>query len=199
VKLHSSILVLLALLAVSCASDSGAEKKTQANFKPFSQRLAEDQQMRGKDTFKADSSGNFLPQQDKRSSFESKNPSGYYQGEYGKKAYKTGEYAKKSWWGNKQYGREQYAGNTDGSRFQKDSRFGGKGARESGSAAKLPGAYQTDNYATSAAREADNERLSKPSNAEIENRREGFQQPEIIGWQEQRKLSMDQSRGILGR
>lgn len=198
-KLRSSIIVLLALPAISCAPDSGADRKSEAGFKPFSQRLAEDQQLKGKDSFKADSGGNFVPQQDKRSSFESQGKSGYYQGEYGKKAYKTGEYAKKSWLGNKPYGREQYAGNTDGSRFQKDSRFGGKGARESGSAAKLPGAYQTDNFATSAAREASNERLSKPSNAEIENRREGFQQPEIIGWQEQRKLSMEQSRGILGR
>jgi hypothetical protein len=174
VKLHSSILVLSAVLAVSCASDSGADKKSQAGFKPFSQRLAEDQQMRGKDSYKADASGNFLPQQDKRSSFESKTPSGYYQGDHGKKAYKTGEYAKKSWWGNKPYERQQYAGNTDGSRFQKNSRLDGKGARESGSAADLPGAYQTDNYATSAAREADNERLGKPSNAEIDKRREVF-------------------------
>lgn len=198
-KIRCAILVLLALLPVSCASDSAADKNSDTGFKPFSQRLAEDQQLKGKDSFKADANGNFVPQQNKRSSFETKGQSAYFQGEYGKKTYKTGEYSKKSWWGNKEYGRQQYAGNTDGSRFQKNSRFGGQGARESGSAADLPGAYQTDTYATGAARETGTEKLGKPSNAEIENRREVFQQPEVLGWQEQRKLSMEQSRGILGR
>jgi hypothetical protein len=39
----------------------------------------------------------------------------------------------------------------------------------------------------------------KSSNDGIENRRETFQPPEIIDWREQRSLSVDQSRGILGR
>jgi len=158
----------------------------------------EDQQRVGKDSFKADANGNFVPQDNKRSSFETKGQSPYFKGDYAKKDYKTGDYAKKSWWGNKEYGRQQYAGNTDGSRFQKDSRFDGKGARESGSAADIPDAYQTDTYATNAARETGKDKLTKPANAEIENRREVFQQPDILDWQEQRKLSLEQSRGILG-
>lgn len=198
-KLQPATLVLLALLPVSCASDSNADKKSSTAFKPFSQRLAEDQQMKGKNSFAADANGNFLPQENKRSSFESQGKSPYFQGDYAKKPYKTGEYAKKSWWGNKEYGSQKYAGNTDGSRFQQDSRFDGKGARESGSDARIPGAYQTDNYATNTAREAGSDRLSKPSNAEIDNRREVFQQPAVLGWEEQRKLSIEQSRGILGR
>lgn len=192
--------ILLFLLGpVSCSSDSGSAQKSQPVFKPFSQRIAEDQQQVGKDNFKPDENGNFLPQDNKRSSFETKGQSPYFKGDYAKKAYKAGTYEKKSWWGNKDYGRQQYAGNTDGSRFQKNSRFDGKGAQESGSAADIPGPYQTDNYATGDAREAGKDRLTRPSNAEIENRREVFQQPMILDWQEQRKLSLDQSKGILGR
>lgn len=193
-KTHRFILCLFALLAASCASDSGGQKSSTApSRKSLGERLDEN------NGYKQDADGNWLPKSDKRSSFETKGESPYFQGKLGKKSYKTGEFAKKSWWGNKDYGSKQYAGNTDGGRFQNNSRFNGKGARESGNAADLPGAYQTDDYATNAARETGKTNLTKPSNAEIDKRREVFEQPEMIDWREQRSLSLDQSRGILGR
>ncbi len=200
-KPYRSILWLLVLLPVSCAKDSAAEKPaaapTGARIRSADEWLADTTKDNG---YKTDASGNLVPKKgSKRSSFENKGESPYFKGEYGKKNFKTGEYTKKSWWGNKDYGRQEYAGNTDGSRFQKDSRFDGKGARESGNSADIPGPYQTENYATGAAREAGKVDLTKPSNAETENRRGEFQQPEIIDWREQRALSLEQSRGILGR
>lgn len=192
-NLHRPILCLLVLLPVSCASDSGAEKPAApATRKSLSQRLDES------NGYKQDADGKWLPKSDKRSSFETKGKSAYFQGEYAKKAYKTGEYSKKSWWGNKEYGRQPYAGNTDGSRFQKSSRLDGKGARESGDAADIPKTYQTDGYATNAAREAGQSGLAKPSDAETDNRRKVYPAPEIIDWREQRALSLEQSKGILG-
>lgn len=184
------ILCSIALLLASCASDSAPPPEPR---KTLSQRINE------KNGYKQDANGNWVPQSDKRSSFESQGDSPYFKGEYSGKTYKTGEYSKKSWWGNKDYGRQSYAGETDGSRFMKPSRLTDTNARESGDAAKIPGPYQTGNYATSAAREAGNDRLAKPSDAETDFRRRVYQQPEIIDWQQQRSITLDQSRGILGR
>lgn len=187
---------LLALLAASCATDS-AEKKDPASPaeapKSLSQRLSEN------NGYKQDDEGNWLPQNDKRSSFENQGDSPYFQGQHGKKTYKAGDYSKKSWWGDKNYGRQQYSGNTDASRFQSDSGLAAKNAGESGSAAKIPSSYKTDAYATSAARETSRDKLAKPSDAETDSRRKVYQAPEIIDWREQRSLSLEQSKGILGR
>jgi hypothetical protein len=188
-----SIPLLLALLAASCASDSGKSTPAPESPKPLSQRLNES------NGYKQDANGNWVPKSDKRSSFESKGESPYFKGEYSGKTYKAGEYARKSWWGNKDYGRQSYEGNTDGSRFQQKSRLDGQSARETGSAAKIPGPYQTGNYSTSAARETGKNNLAKPSDAATESRQRVYEQPEIIDWKQQRAITLDQSKGILGR
>lgn len=185
------ILCLLALLPVSCSPDSGdvAPPPTQT----LSQRLGES------NGYKQDAEGNWLPKSDKRSSFENQGKSAYFHGDYGTKAYQTTGYAKKSWWGNKNYNSRPYAGNTDGSRFQKSSGMEGKMTREAGQSAGLSKPYQTNAYATNPAREAGNERIEKTSDTETDIRREVYQQPEIIDWRQQRSLSLEQSKGILGR
>lgn len=194
-KFFRSIPFLFVALLASCGSSSSNKKPDQATpaLKPMSQRLEEN------NGFKQDANGNWVPKSDKRSSFESQGRSTQFEGEYAKKTYKTGEYAKKSWWGNKDYGRKQYAGNTDGSRFQTKSRLDGKGAREAGNQADLPDPYETGTYATNAAREAGNSAIAKPSDAETDIRREVYQAPPVVDWREQRALSLEQSRGILGR
>lgn len=186
-------LLLPLLLLVSCASDSGPDKSSAPARKGLSERMNES------NGYKQDSEGNWKPQNDRRSPYESQGETHDANKDFKKQAYKTGDYTKKSWWGNKDYGRQTYEGNTDGSRFQKSSDLQGKGARESGSNAKIPDNYQTAGYDTGAAREAGGKQIKKGTNPEIENRRDSYQQPEIIDWREQRTLSMDQSRGILGR
>ena len=187
------LIALLPLLLVSCASDKGKTTTEAPVRKTLDERMTE------KNGYQQDSSGNWVPQKDKRSSFESKGESNYAKKDYQKQEYKTGDYAKKSWWGNKDYGSKKYAGNTDGSRFQTRSKLQGKGAREASTQAKLHDPYQTGDYATCAAREAGTAPIKKGSNDQIENRRQTFQPPEIIDWREQRSLTMDQSKGILGR
>lgn len=187
------IFLPLSLLLAACGGDTGSQPPAA----PARQSLNE--RMSASNGYKQDANGNWVPQSDKRSSFENQGESNYAKKDYKKQAYKTGDYSTKSWWGNKQYDRKAYAGNTDGSRFQKDSRFQGQGARETGSAARIPDPYATNTYGTSAAREAGLERLKKPSDAAIENQQEVFKQPEIIDWREQRSVTMEQSKGILGR
>lgn len=182
------------LLAASCATDSDSSGSGDG-FKSLTQRLEEN------NGYTQDAAGNWVPRNDKRSSFESQGASGYFNNKsnYNKQTYQAGEYSKKSWWGNKDYGRKSYAGNTDGSRFQKSSRLQGQSAREAGGSADIPDAYQTGGYATSAAREAGNHDIDKPSDAETDIRRRVFPQPAITDWREQRSLTLEQSKGILGR
>lgn len=151
-----------------------------------------------KNGYQKDANGNWIPQSDKRSAFENKGDDPNFSKKFKKSDYKTGDYAKKSWWGSKGYDSKTYAGNTDGSRFQKSSNLQDKGAHESGSAAKIAEPYKTTQYATNNAREGGKKPIAKPSNDGIENRRESYQAPEIIDWREQRNLTMDQSKGILG-
>jgi hypothetical protein len=188
-------LILLPVLWVcaSCASKDSGSSNASAAYKPLSQRLEEN------NGYTQDSAGNWVPRKDKRSSYDTQAASPYFKGEYNKQAYKSGEYAKKSWWGNKDYNPRSYAGKTDGSRFRNAARQQGQDAREAGGAAELPGTYQTGRHATSTAREAGTDRLSKPSDAETDLRREVFPQPAMIDWRAQRSLTLDQSRGILGR
>ena len=187
------LLWLPVLLVVSCAGGSDNETASEPARKKLSERINEE------GGFKVDKNGNWVPRSDKRSSFESQGQTYDARKNFQTGEYKSGEYKKKSWWGNKEYDRLAYQGDTDGSRFQKSSRFQGEGARESGNAADIPRTYQTDGYATGAAREAGADPMAKPSDAETDIRRRVFQEPEVVDWRQQRALSIEQSRGILGR
>jgi len=179
-------------LLSSCASDSSADKK-ESTFKPFSQRMNE------KNGFTQDSDGKWVSRNDKRSQFENQADSQFAGKSFAKKEFRTGEFKKTAWAGNKQFATQDYAGNTDASRFQTPSRLQGQNAREAGTAASIPSPYRTNRFATNPAREASNKSLAKPSNDNIENRRASFIQPKIIDWQQQRSMTMDQSKGLLGR
>lgn len=188
-------LLLLPLLLASCGSDGGNKTaaSTPAPRKGLMARMTEE------GGYKQDSKGNWVPKSDKRSPFENQGASQFASKDYKKQEYKAGDYAKKSWLGGKEYDRKAYAGNTDGSRFQKASDLNGKGARETKTTFNTPDQYKTGNYATTTAREAGNNPIAKTSNDMIENRRDSYQQPEIIDWREQRSMSRDQSKGLFGR
>jgi hypothetical protein len=191
VNISRIIALLPLLLAASCANNT--EKTTSApERKSLSQRLDQDY------GYKQDADGNWKAQSDKRSSFEYQGEASQYRKEFNKKEYKKGEYAKKSWWGNKEYDRKSYGGNTDGSRFQKTASQQGQNAREAKTGYQTDN-YDTNTYATDAAREARAAQIGKPNNAEIENRRKVFSQPDIVDYRERRALTIEQSKSILGR
>lgn len=180
-------------MLASCTQSSGPNGGGEQH-RTLSQRLNE------KSGFVQDSEGNWKPKVDRRSSFESVGESPYFKGDYAKKEYKAGEYSKKSWWGSKPYESKSYEGDVDGSRFAKTSRFNGTVARDGKQSAREGGtSYQTEGYATSQARETDGKRLDRPSDAETDVRRRVFQQPDIIDYRDQRKLSLQQTKSFLGR
>ena len=187
------IALLPTFLLASCAADATKKESAAPAYKSLSERLSESS------GYKPDAEGHLKPQSNKRSSLETQGAATGFKKDYHKKEYKTGDYAKKSWWGSKDYERKSYAGSTDGSRFRKSSGMQDQAARETGSAAEIPAPYQTNSYATRGAREANTPEIARTGNAAIENRKKVFKQPDIIDWKEQRSLSLYQSKTFLGR
>ncbi|MFK7850932.1 MAG: hypothetical protein AB8D78_08135 [Akkermansiaceae bacterium] len=190
-----SFTAVTVVILVSCA-DSKVDPATPTAAKPKSmvERLSES------GGFKQDSEGNWVPKSDKRSAYDSQRDSAYFKGKVEKDTYRTGSYSKKSWWGSKDnYQAGEYQGNTDGSRFQTAARQDGKRARANGQNARLEGPFETNTIDPQRARESRNGRLAKPKNEYTESSRNSYKAPSVIDWKEQRRLSVDQSRGILGR
>ncbi|MES2476750.1 MAG: hypothetical protein V4640_13280 [Verrucomicrobiota bacterium] len=196
-KTHRVVALLFLALLASCGSGSDQKTSTAASkekFVPFSQRIGSGGGTRDPNSFKQGADGKLEINNAKRSHFEGMSEASVGGKSYQKKEYNAGEYQKKSWWGNKDYGRKAYAGSTDGSRFQTTSRLDGKGAPEAGNQAKIPDKYQTDTYATGDAREAGNINRDDAVQAYEEGKKKDEYQ-----WGEARTLSVDQVRGMQGR
>ena len=195
-KCHRFIALVPCLMLGSCAKDTPSKEPaaspTPAAHRTLSERLSES------NGYQQDASGNWKPQIDRRSSFETKGASQFASKSYQKSAYKTADYAKTSWWGNKSYDRKSYAGNTDGSRFKETSKFQKQDAPEATTKADLSKPFETSEYSTQAAREMGKKSIKTTSNSIVDKRRKVFAQPDIIDWNEQRRLSIDQSKSLLG-
>jgi hypothetical protein len=185
------------LMLGSCAKDAPSKESTAsptpAAHRTLSERLSES------NGYKQDATGNWKPQNDRRSSFETKDKSQFASKSYQKSAYKTGDYAKTSWGGSKSYDRKSYTGNTDGSRFKETSKFQHQDAQETTTEADLSKPFQTSEYATQAADEMGKNSVKTSSNSIADKRRKVFIQPRVIDWNEQRRLSLEQSKSLLGR
>ncbi|MFD2257200.1 hypothetical protein ACFSSA_10980 [Luteolibacter algae] len=192
---HLWTLAGISVIATGCADKNvdPAKPTAAAEHKSLSERLSEG------GGYKQDEQGNWVPKSDKRSSFDSQRDSPYFKGKIDKEEYKTGEVAKKSWWGNKNYQTAEYAGNTDASRFQTTARQQGQVAEASGKKSSLTRSYETNTLDNSRARESNAAQVSRTSNSAVEARRKVFKAPSVIDWQQQREMSLEQSRGILGR
>lgn len=187
-------LLVSAFLFPSCASDKASGQKQETGFKSMSQRMEES------NGFTVDSDGNWKPKSDKRSSFESQGENAFFKSkDVPKTEYRAGEYTKKSWWGTKDFGRNPYRGKTDASRFHTTSRYQSAGAREAGTGARLPSPYQTGVYATNSANETNRGAIARTADAETQYRRAVFDVPAEVDYRAVRSLSIEQSKGILGR
>ncbi|MCW1925201.1 hypothetical protein OKA05_21760 [Luteolibacter arcticus] len=119
-----------------------------------------------------------------------------YQG----KQYQAGEFKKKSFWGDRDYARKVYGGDTDANNLRKASRFEGNAAGESVQVARDAGkTYDTGAYAAGGAREAGSERLSKAASAENTRRDNMFSDPDVIPWQQQNGVTLEETKSKMGR
>lgn len=178
----------------SCAGDKvDNSKPTEAARPGLQERLSESA------GYKQNEKGEWVPKSDKRSTYDGQRDTPYFKDKIDTERYKTGDYAKKSWWGSKEYGKKSYEGNTDGSRFRTEARQDGQVARDSGKAARTTDPFKTNTLPRETARESKNPAVDRPTNALIESQRKTYKAPSVIDWKEQRSMDMDQSRSILGR
>lgn len=182
-------------LMVSCAGEKvDHSKPTQAARPGLQERLSENA------GYKQNEKGEWVPKIDKRSSYDSQRDTPYFKDKLATaERYKTGDYAKKSWWGSKGYGKKSYEGDTDGSRFRTEARQDGQVARDNGKAARTTDPFKTNTLTYDSALESRNPGIDRPTNALIESERKTYKAPSVIDWKEQRSLDLDQSRSILGR
>jgi hypothetical protein len=131
--------------------------------------------------------------------FKRDNPE--FKGRWEGKEYNAGEYRKKSWWGDRDYVKKVYGGNTDANSLRKDSRFNGSEAGEARVAARDSGkTYDTGAYETGRAREeGSGQAIDKTSDAETDERRRVFTDPDIIPWKEQNGATIEQTKNAMGR
>jgi|GEM_PF-413090 len=185
-------------LTTSCASNKGgAPGETRGSL---TERLSGGTPF----VFSQDAEGNWkAPQSGKRSEFESgERDNSMFKGDFAGKQYAgtEGEVQKRAWWGTKQdVAKPEFSGADDASRLIKTSRWQGQEnsslnvkARESNNR------FATSGYATKAAREVRSERLGRPIDAQTETRRRVYAQPDIISWEEQRSMSLGETKRLLG-
>ena len=181
-------------LCVSCAG----EKVDPAKPAPAGRRTMSERMNEG-GGYKQDEDGKWVPKSDKRSEYDGVREPGYFKGNVEKDVYKTGDFTKSSWQGGKDFGLKRYEGNTDGSRFQTTARQDGQVAEGDGQRAEIAENFRTNTLAREGAREADTAAIGRPMDAVVEGQRGRYKAPAVIDWQEQRGMSMEESRGILGR
>lgn len=203
VRLAAALAVVM--LASSCSKDQAGGSKPAgrksgqvlALSEGAGAKALEDRYGFQKGDIKRDENGNFVG--GKRSQFDGKRHI-THEGGIGTASYRKSAYQAPQWTGKTEARTWDYQGNTDGSRFQTQSRFQDTSARQSGQSSRFHGqaaatsTYQTDAAAANAAR-----RLDKPSDAHTEYRRRVNPDPLIISKEDYDRLTIEQTRSILGR
>jgi hypothetical protein len=151
--------------------------------------------------YATDSKGKQLGQYKTASEFDKADT--HFNRGYAGKEYQAGEFKKKSFWGNKDYAKQVYGGNTDATGLRKNSPYGSESAGENVKVARdASRAFDTGAYNTGAAREAGQNRIAKNSDPEADARRNAsteFTDPEIVPWQQQHGVTIEETKSKMGR
>lgn len=190
----------LPIVALCLAACAGAKKEEAATVEP--QSYGDPLLDRYASNFRYEQSddGSTRISSDQRSSFEGAQAQGLGK-EFSTKRFATEERAKEPWWGKQDYtGNKSWDGGKSANEAGRESRFGSMKPHDAGKVARGSGErYQTGTYATRQAREAGAKRLDKTEDVLTSNRRATYPEPYIIGWEKQRELSVEQTKGMLGR
>ncbi len=198
---RSALLLMSLIFIVSCGTKPSANTAATPATASATPAKSMSQRFNGP-AVKQNADGKWSDDVKKSSAFDSDRKSAYFteKSSIGK-SYKTSEYTKTEWGGKiKEVPKQTYGGNTDGSRFQTSSHIQHDNAHESNAAAAaIPDNYKTGDFKTSTAHEEGAKRLDKPSNAQVDQRRKVFPEPEVSSWKQQRSLDMKTTRTLLGR
>lgn len=143
-----------------------------------------------------DAEGN-IQKSSKRSNFEGKQLTSIGGG-LGKKQFAASRYSKENWQGTKNFDAGRYKSSRN--RWDQEEWFMQKQAREAQTSARGQGqTFSTGDYRTAAAQEQRGNRLARPSNAQADFRKRVGQKPLIIDNEDYEKLTLEESKNILGR
>lgn len=194
--------LLPAFWLASCGHDNSAGSASPAartsSTAPVHRTLEE--RCNEKVGFVQDSQGNWKPSVDRRSSFDSIGKSPYFKGNYQTKEYRTATLKGTPWWGSKDYTTKTFSqAGADGSRFQKTARADGARSREDGMVSQADGkTVKAGDYKTGAARETKRGDIDHPADAATAARNRTFVPGDAIDWQQQRAMSLDETKSMLG-
>lgn len=187
------IVLAAALMCGSCADGNRSGSRQDDTLQSFSRRVNEDY------GYTQDKQGNWVPKSDKRSSFENKGDSPYFNNQFSGKSFDTSNYGKSSWWGRESIHKKAYEGGSANSNFSQSSSYGGRQAAGLDGVIDGRQLHGGERHSTRPASENKAQRIDRESDAETDVRRRVFPQPDVIDYQEQRRLSLDQSKSLLGR
>ena len=148
--------------------------------------------------YQVDEQGNWVPRTNKRSQYEGRGGSAYFNGAVAKKSFQAETLRKGSWMGAEQVNLAEHRLSGAESRHGGRSRFS---SEESPMKRNLrtPERIEGNRLTTDAAREGATDDIGRPSDAETDVRRRVFRQPDVIDYRQQRELSIQQSKELLGR
>ncbi|HEX5789997.1 MAG TPA: hypothetical protein VFY13_02540 [Luteolibacter sp.] len=178
----------LLVLAASCAPEPKFAEEPG-----LSQRIDMDY------GYMVDDKGNWRPKVDKRSSFERQGDSQFTHKTLSTPTLEKKSAITKSWDGSKTLDLPEFAKKDASVYGSGNSHENGKGSRYTGMASNVTGDIKHRQFGTKSARETDVADVEKKVDAATQNRREGFVQPEIIDYRQQRDLSVKDSKDMLGR
>lgn len=180
------------MLLVSCAGGSKQEPAPeQASFEGLSDRLNRNY------GYEVDTKGNWVPRTDKRSQYEGQADSTYFNGQVGKKSFQTQNLDKGSWMGGKEAPHPTHQLSGSKSSVDTFSRYSKQQASLNRSL-QTPARIEGNHLPGQQAYESGGKRMANASDAETDLRRRVFQQPDIIDYRQQRDLSIQQSKQLLG-
>ncbi len=185
----------MGLLALGCAGDKQAPAAGRASM---AERFGGGSPM----VFSQDEQGGWQPPQaDKRSTFEigdRDNP--MFKGQVDRKSFHTTkEVERRAWSGAPQVAKPAFAGTPEAGNLVKRSPWDGRqDAAATATAREAGNRFATGRFATGTAREAQARRLDHPLDALTEERRDVYQEPEVRNWQQQRGISLGDTKSMLG-
>lgn len=202
-RLPEILVALSAAVLVSCAGDPSSEGADVGSGKP-----QEAFRVKSGEMFDDDSQailgryGSSNPKMSGKEASESgAGDNKQFEGRFANREFATSEREEKaSLWGSKEYAAQVYDGNLDGSRHQTAARMADKGAREGTLISREGGrVYQAPSVSRTVAREDSGGEIRRTSDAETDARRRVFPQPVIEDWRPQRALTVEDTKGMLGR
>ena len=186
------VTVCIYVTFISCAGGGRSSENDHLATEGLSDRLNRSY------GYEVDTQGNWVPRTDKRSQYEGRSESANFSGNIGKKPFQTNQINKSSWMRGQELERPSSHLNRANITMGGANRFNQQQALLD-HRLHTPASIKGNHLATPGAYESSSTPIVKTGDTETDVRRRVFQQPDIIDYRQQRELSIQRSKKLLGR